>query len=120
MKENGALVALLDEMSVLEGQDERGEPIVAEQFLCRDPEERVFYKGRWYEGLYLHAGAGPEDAAQLEAFNREIDGWAAWRDRVGRRAFAIPMATGSDDAEVTLLDRITMGEWIMRAAMITD
>ena len=21
----------------------------------REPEERVFYKGRWYDGLYLHA-----------------------------------------------------------------
>ncbi|HVF88294.1 MAG TPA: FAD-dependent oxidoreductase [Pyrinomonadaceae bacterium] len=117
MKENGALVALLDEMSVVEGRDEKGEPIIAEQFLCRDPEERVFYKGRWYEGLYLHAGAGPEDAAQLEAFNREIDGWAAWRDRRGRRAFAIPVATGSDDAEVTSLDQITMGEWLRQRGL---
>ncbi len=112
MKENGALVALLDEMGVIEGRDEKGEPMVAEQFLCRDPEERVFYKGRWYEGLYLHAGASHEDIVQLEAFNREVDGWAAWRDIRGRRAFAIPVATGSDDAEVTSLDRITMSEWL--------
>jgi len=112
MKENGALVALLDEMGVLDGRDDRGEPIVAEQFLCRDPEERVFYKGRWYEGLYLHAGASHEDAAQLDVFNREIDRWAAWRDQAGRRAFAIPVATGSDDAEVTALDQVTMAEWL--------
>jgi len=112
MKENGALVALLDEMGVIEGRDEKGEPMVAEQFLCRDPEERVFYKGRWYEGLYLHAGASHEDIVQLEAFNREVDKWAAWRDRRDRRAFAIPVAKSSDDAEVTSLDRITMGEWL--------
>lgn len=112
LKENRALVALLDEMGVLEGRSETGEPVVGEQFLCRDPEERVFYKGRWYEGLYLHAGAGAEDAAQLLSFNREIDRWAAWRDGRGRRAFAIPVSQSSDDAEVTSLDRISMAAWL--------
>src|SRR5688572_21681636 len=61
MKENRALVSLLDEVGVIEGRDKDGEPIIGEQFLCRDPEERVFYKGRWYEGLYLHAGETEDD-----------------------------------------------------------
>src|SRR5262249_30342674 len=55
MKENRALIGLLDEMGILDGSDADGQPVVAEQFICRDPEERVFYRGRWYEGLYLHA-----------------------------------------------------------------
>lgn len=112
LKENRALVALLDELGVLEGADAEGEPVVAEQFICRDPEERVYYRGRWYEGLYLHAGASSEDARQLRAFNAEVDAWAAWRDSKGRRAFAIPVASSSDDAEVTALDRITMAAWM--------
>lgn len=112
MKENAALVTLLEEMGVVEGRDAEGEPVVAEQFLCRDPEERVFYKGRWYEGLYLHAGESAEEAAQFASFNREIEGWAAWRDARGRRAFAIPLAASSPDAEVTALDRLTMSQWM--------
>jgi phytoene dehydrogenase-like protein len=112
MKENRALVSLLDEMGVLEGSDAEGEPIVAEQFICRDPEERVFYRGRWYEGLYLHAGQTETDARQLQLFNREVDAWAAWRDARGRRAFAIPVATSSDDAEAAALDRVSMAEWM--------
>jgi protoporphyrinogen oxidase len=111
-KENVALVELLDEMGMLEGRDPSGEPIVAEQFLCRDPEERVFYKGRWYEGLYLHAGESPDDVRQFDAFYAEVRGWISWRDAKGRRAFTIPVAAGSDDAEVTSLDRISMGEWM--------
>nr|MDQ3745165.1 NAD(P)-binding protein [Acidobacteriota bacterium] len=111
LKENRALVSLLEEMGVIEGADEEGEPVVAEQFLCRDPEERVFYRGRWYEGLYLHAGATEEDARQLQVFNAEVDAWAAWRDAKGRRAFAIPVARSSDDAEVVALDRVSMAEW---------
>ena len=114
MKENDALVSLLDEMGILEGRDAEGEPIVAEQFLCRDPQERIFYKGRWYEGLYLYAGSTAEDRAQLKAFLAEMDRWAAWCDGRGRRAFALPTAAGSDDAEVTALDRLTMTEWLDR------
>ncbi|HEV3469559.1 MAG TPA: FAD-dependent oxidoreductase [Pyrinomonadaceae bacterium] len=112
LKENRALVSLLEEMGVLEGADEEGEPVVAEQFLCRDPEERVFYRGRWYEGLYLHAGADEEDARQLQVFNAEVDAWAAWRDARGRRAFRLPVSTCSDDADVTALDRLSMAEWM--------
>ncbi len=61
-------------MGVIEGTDKDGEPIVVrEEFLCRDPEERVFYKGRWYEGLYLHAGESEEDKQQFQKFNAEVD-----------------------------------------------
>jgi phytoene dehydrogenase-like protein len=112
LKENRALVTLLGELGVLEGADAEGEPVVAEQFICRDPEERIFYRGRWYEGLYLRAGQDAEDARQLQAFNAEVDHWAGWRDAKGRRAFAIPVANSSDDAEVVALDRITMAEWM--------
>jgi len=112
LKENQHLVALLDEMSVLEGRDQFGEPVVAEQFLCRDPEERVFYKGRWYEGLYLHAGETIDDKEQYARFNAEIDHWISWTDKKGRRAFTIPVSMCSDDAEVTDLDRISMNDWL--------
>ncbi|HEV7240298.1 MAG TPA: FAD-dependent oxidoreductase [Thermoanaerobaculia bacterium] len=104
--ENRVLIRLLDEMGVLENGE------IAEQFLCRDPQERVFYRGRWYEGLYLNAGASHEDLRQLRAFEAEIARWSAWRDARGRRAFDIPVALCSDDAEVTALDRISMNEWM--------
>lgn len=104
--ENRVLFELLDEMGVMEN----GAP--AEQHLCRDPQERLFYRGRWYEGLYLHAGASHEDLRQLRAFESEIARCSAWRDARGRRAFAVPVAHGSDDADVTALDKISMGEWM--------
>ena len=112
MKENTALISLLNEMGVIEGTDNDGEPIIGEQFLCRDPEERIFYKGRWYEGLYLHAGASAGDLEQMEKFNAEVNRWVSWRDAKGRRAFTLPVAACSDDAEVTALDRISMDAWM--------
>ncbi|MGH9823328.1 MAG: flavin monoamine oxidase family protein [Blastocatellia bacterium] len=117
MKENTWLTGLLEEMGLIEGTDNDGEPIVGEQFLCRDPEERIFFKGRWYEGLYLHAGATPEDERQLQAFRALVDRWVGWRDSKGRRAFGIPVATASDDAEVTALDKISMSQWMQQQGL---
>lgn len=119
MKENAALVSLLDEMGVIEGKDNDGEPVIAEQFLCRDPEERIFYKGRWYEGLYLYAGASEEDKQQFDKFNAEVNQWVLWRDAKGRRAFTLPVSACSDDAEVTALDRISMGEWMNQRGLVS-
>ncbi len=116
-KENRPLLALLGEMGVLEGYDADGEPVVAEQFLCRDPEERVYYRGHWYEGLYLHAGESDDDRRQLQTFTDEVHAWVAWRDGRGRRAFAIPTALGSDDPAVTELDRLTAAEWLDRRGL---
>lgn len=112
LRENRELVALLNEMGVMEGIDKDGQPVVREEFLCRDPEERVFYKGRWYEGLYLHAGESEDDKKQLDDFNSEIGRWVSWRDKQGRRAFTLPISACSDDAEVTELDRVSMGDWM--------
>lgn len=112
LTEDRNLVAVLTEMGVVDGTAEDGSPVIAEQALCRDPSERIFFRGRWYEGLYLHAGESPDDVAQFKRFNDEVGRWAGWRDGKGRRAFAIPIAAGSDDPAVTELDRVTMADWM--------
>ena len=89
-----------------------GEIIVKEQFLCREPEERVFYKGRWYEGLYLNVGAVDDDKRQFAEFQKQIDFWVNWRDANGKRAFVLPVANCSTDAEAIALDKISFGDWL--------
>jgi len=120
LAENALLIELLGELGVVEGKEPDGTPIIAEEVLCRDPEERIYFRGRWYEGLYLHAGQSPEDEEQLARFNAEMGRWAAWRDAKGRKAFAIPIAGGSDDAAVTELDRITMTDWMAKHNFTSD
>lgn len=111
-KENEALVSLLDEMGLTEGRDAVGEISVREEYLIREPEERVFYKGRWYEGLYLHVGESSEDARQFAEFQKQIDFWVNWRDNAGRRAFVLPVADCSSDTEVRALDKISFADWL--------
>lgn len=109
---NRDLIGLLDEMGVIESLTDDGTPVIAEQFLCRDPDERLFVNGEWIEGLYPAVGASEDDLTQLAAFRKEIDRWSAWRDAAGRRAFSIPIRHATDDSEVLKLDRVSMAEWL--------
>ncbi len=119
-QENTELIALLDEMNLTEGRNSNGEIVVKEQFLCREPEERVFFKGRWYEGLYLNAGASDEDRRQYAEFQKQIDFWVNWRDRRGKRAFTLPIADCSIDAEVLMLDKISFGDFLRQKSFTSE
>ena len=119
-QENTELISLLDEMSLIEGRDSKGEIVVKEQFLCREPEERVFYKGRWYEGLYLSVGASEDDKRQFEEFQKQIDAWVNWRDSSGKRAFVVPIANCSTDADVTALDKISFADWLRQKGFTSE
>ncbi len=112
---NPALEKLLSEVGALTGRNADGEPEWAEEMLCAEPEERLFFRGIWYEGLYPRAGASHEDRVELSRFEREMLRFAAARDAKGRRAFALPRRRSSDDAEWTALDRISMREWLTRS-----
>lgn len=106
---NPALLALLNETGIerLGDEDE-----LDEDQLIRAPEERLFYRGRWYEGLYPQAGASRDDLSQLARFHREVNAFIGFRDEEERRAFTLPMTKGSDDAELRALDRISMETWL--------
>lgn len=108
----GPVPRLLREFGVLTGVDETGAPTFAEEALIHEPEERLYYRGAWYEGLYLRAGASADDLAQLKRFDAQMDSFAAARDAKGRKAFAVPIELGSDDAEWTSLDRQSMADWM--------
>jgi hypothetical protein len=83
--------------------------------LCREPQERIFYKGEWHEGLYPRIAATRKDLLQLEQFEAEMRQLADRRDRRGRRAFAIPRARSSADEDLKALDRQSMDEWLTGA-----
>ena len=118
--ENTELVKLLDEMGLTGGRTAEGDIMVKEQFLCRDPAERIFYRGRWYDGLYLTAGASEDDKRQLAEFERQIDHWVNWRGSDGKRAFSVPIANCSIDPRVTELDKISFADWLGRSGFTSE
>lgn len=121
LAEHANLLALLAEMGALEPDPEAaGGTSVSEVAACREPEERVFRLGRWYPGLYLHAGASHDDRAQLQRFERLLAGWVGFRDGAGRRAFTLPASAASGAAEVTALDRESFGGWLDRHGLTSS
>ncbi len=119
-RENEDLAELLDEMEITDGRTAAGDLVIKEQYLCREPEERVFYKGRWYDGLYLHAGESENDIRELAEFENQIDHWVRWRDSAGRRAFVVPTAFCSDGAEATVLDKMSFGDWLRQKGFTSE
>jgi phytoene dehydrogenase-like protein len=109
--ENRPLLALLDEVGAVASWNARREPVWAEEVLCRDPQERIFLYGSWYEGLFPRAGASREDVLALEALETDMRGWAARRDAQGRRAFDLPRARGSADPAFKALDRRSFADY---------
>jgi glycine/D-amino acid oxidase-like deaminating enzyme len=105
-------VRLLEEVGAISGHDASGGPVFAEEVLCREPQERLFYRGEWFEGLYPRVGATTGDTAQLQSFEQDMRHWAAWRDAKGRRAFALPRATGSDDPTLRALDGQSFDDYL--------
>jgi protoporphyrinogen oxidase len=106
-----ALTELLVEAGVAErGPD--GALSFDEDQLCRAPQERLFIGGRWSEGLYPHVGASADDLRQLAQLQAEVRRLADLRDSRGRRAFAVPVAHGSDDEQVLALDRLSAQQWL--------
>ena len=109
--DNPRLVELLVEMGVVVQQTD-DTIVYDEAVLCAAPQERVFYKGRWYPGLLPETLAVQEDRSQLARFRNTVADWVAFRGRDGRRAFTIPVAMCSDDPRVRRLDAMSMTEWL--------
>lgn len=109
---NKDLIEFLIEMGVVQKISNDGTPIVAEEYLCREPEERIFVDGHWHEGLFPQTIANKDDLDQYAAFNEQIQYWANERDVQGRRFFDLPIANCSDDPRGQELDRISMLDWL--------
>jgi len=102
---------LLEELGVITGY-RAGRPIYREEFLCADPMERLFFQGRWQEGMLPLAGVHSRDLRQYNAFFADIKRWQNTRGHDGRPAFALPLDDSSTDPEIHRLDSGTMAEYL--------
>lgn len=110
--DNAPALRLLEEVGAVTGHDASGRPVFAEEMLCREPQERLFYRGEWFDGLYPRIGASSEDTRQFQELEREMRRWAGWRDASGRRGFALPREKGSDDAVIRALDEQSFDQFL--------
>ena len=110
-REARALRRMLAEFGMITGAQD-GVPVYDPYQLCADLEERLFWRGKWQEGLFPAAGLKPQDVADRDAFNAAMAAFGRATGRDGRPAFAIPMALSSEDPRFTGLDTQDFAAWL--------
>ncbi|HTP73789.1 MAG TPA: FAD-dependent oxidoreductase [Burkholderiaceae bacterium] len=87
---------------------EAGRTVADERHLCHSPQERLFFDGRWHEGLLPPAAPDSRTTAQYRAFALRVD-------RVQRDiAFALPTQRAAWTAAHAALDTVTFAQWLGR------
>ncbi len=106
------LLEFLRDAGALKGWSAQGEALYHEDYLCHDPEDRVFYEGRWFEGLIAWKALPQDQLNDIRAFMNFVQGIRHKKGRDGRRIFAIPLDESSRDAEWLKLDTMTFAEFV--------
>ncbi|TFZ01781.1 FAD-dependent oxidoreductase [Ramlibacter humi] len=81
-----------------------------ERHLCHSPQERLYFRGEWQEGLLPAHGIGAPTQAQYVKFARLVD-------RASREArYSMPAGTTTAPAHLAL-DAIPFAEWLGREGL---
>ncbi|MRD46930.1 NAD(P)-binding protein [Caenimonas koreensis DSM 17982] len=87
-----------------------GRWVYDERHLCHSPQERLFFRGHWQEGLLPVQGVGASTLAQYVRFARLVDGVRK------QAAFSIPAPSVAPAAHLAL-DSITMAAFLSREGL---
>lgn len=112
--DNKILIDFLVEHSLIRGFDQNQKPIYDEYALCAAPEERLFIKGYWQDGLIPKVGVSADAQEEIERFLKLMQQFKQAKGNDYRWAFAIPSAESSADPLYTCLDQISMSQWLQQ------
>lgn len=110
-KQDAALLQFLEEEQIIIGYDSKGFPKFDEQQLTFTPDERLFYKNNWQEGLIPKTGNSLEEDFQFKKFFLKMDTFRAGKGADGKYFFDIPLSLSSSEATIQAFDTITMQQW---------
>ncbi|WP_298391761.1 NAD(P)/FAD-dependent oxidoreductase [Flavobacterium sp.] len=110
--EDKELLQFLEEEKIILGYDENGFPKFDEMQLTFAPDERLFYKNNWQEGVVPRIGNSKEEDDELNRFFILMDDFRQKKDTSGLYWFSIPMNLSSHSVEVKNLDDVTMLQWL--------
>jgi predicted NAD/FAD-dependent oxidoreductase len=106
------LISFLHEHNIIVGFDERGLPRYNEQYLCADPDERLFCDGIWQDGLIPQITTTPEEKNEITKFLSQMQEFKTAKGSDNKYYFDLPLDLSSKDEKVLSLDEITMAEWM--------
>lgn len=111
-KESVHVIELFEELGIIEGYNSKGLPAYNEEYLCADPQERLFIYGQWQEGLIPKIGISAGDSRQYAEFFGRMRHFKKARGSDGRPAFTVPLDLSSRDSRFLKYDLITMEEFL--------
>jgi glycine/D-amino acid oxidase-like deaminating enzyme len=101
---------LFEELGVITGYA-NGEPIYKDEYLCFDPQERLYIHGRWQEGLVPTLGTTDRDRDDFERFKHIVAEYKS------RQAFTIPMEFSAQEKDLIALDSISIKDFLNRMGL---
>jgi hypothetical protein len=113
---NTDLIEFLHSIGVITSFDENGIPIYNEYHLCHDPEERLYIKGYWQDGLVPHFGISPDDKKQTKRFFEYVEKLKLEKGNDGKYHFDIPIEACSNDTLYKVLDSISFRAFLSSEA----
>lgn len=109
--EDKELLQFLTEEKIILGYDANGYPEFDETQLTFAPDERIFYKNNWQEGLVPKQGNSALEDQELSQFFKLMADFRTKKDLDGKFWFMIPLSQSATNEAVKALDSITMKQW---------
>ena len=109
---NKELLLFLEENGIITKYDENGRPYYNEEYLCAEPEERLFCNGIWQEGIIPMVAQSEADTLEFRRFLEIMNKYKWEKDDEGKYAFDLPLEFSSTNQVYTKLDSISMTSWL--------
>jgi NAD(P)-binding Rossmann-like domain len=106
------LISFLHEHNIIVGFDENGLPRYNEQYLCADPDERLFSDGIWQDGLIPQITTTPAEKKEIKRFLDQMQEFKTAKGSDEKYYFDLPLDLSSQDTAAKSLDEIQMTEWL--------
>ncbi|HLN96229.1 MAG TPA: NAD(P)-binding protein [Flavobacterium sp.] len=107
------LIAFLKEEGIIVGFDEKGLPQFDETQLVFAPDERLFFRNSWQEGLVPRQSEATQGYRQTNVFFNRMAYFREQKDANGRYWFDLPVSKSSSDKTIRSLDTHTMKSWML-------
>jgi len=113
------LLTFLQQHQIITKIDDKGIPHYNEEYVCAEPEERLFINGYWQDGLIPNIGISSEERKEIDAFFALIKSYKAAIGNDGKPAFTIPNFYSTSDSTYTDLDNISFYDFLKQKGFKT-
>ncbi len=112
-KENSPLLQFLHKTGIITHFSHDGIPYYKEDFLCHEPEDRLFIHGKWHDGLVESlVKLFPEEKKTWDRFFHRMDFYKNEIGSDGKPIFSIPNRFSSLDPKYQGLDHISFAQFL--------